>query len=142
MSGFSIRFEGLEKLNLLKIAQEKLDEIDTEVEGTLYDIQAKAKNRVPFGAGGSALAGSITVLKDAPMKGEVVVQKFYAPYVNFGTGLFASQFLATQDQEWTDYARQFYVNGKGRIPATPFFTSAVNEERIKLIERVKEILLK
>lgn len=140
-SGFSIRLEGFDKLQsiLTNLPQEKFDKIDAEVEGTLYDIAAQAKNRVPKNLGG--LSNSITVIKGSPMKGEVAVQKFYAPYVNFGTGLYASQFLATQDEEWNAYARQFYVNGKGRMHGNGFFTTPVNEERIKLIKRVKDILV-
>lgn len=142
-SGFSIRLEGFEKLQsiLTNLPQEKFEQIDAEVEGTMWDIQAQAKARCPNKLGG--LVNSITnPINRGNMKWELAVQKFYAPYVNFGTGLYAAQFLATQDEEWNAYARQFYVNGQGRVHGNGFWTNPVNEERIKLIKRVKDLLLK
>ena len=139
---FSITLEGFENLKqiLTNLPKETFEKIDGEVEGAMYDIQANTKRRCPNNLGG--LANSVTnPEKLGEMKWELSVQKFYAPYVNFGTGLYASQFLGSQDEEWNAYAMQFYVNGKGRIHGNGFFTNSVNEGRIKLINKVKDILL-
>ncbi|RAJ28870.1 hypothetical protein [Pedobacter cryoconitis] len=45
-------------------------------------------------------------------------------YVEFGTGEYASGTLAAYNQEWRELARQFYVNGKGRLPARPYMYPA------------------
>lgn len=138
---FSISIEGVD--NVMKLLNEAPDiireQIDDEVQGTLYEIFTKAKQRVPTKNGALVKSASVKHVPGS-MSGEVVFQNFYAPYVNFGTGQNAANYLGSVDKEWAAYARQFFVNGKGHIRATPFFTSAVDEERPKLIKRVTEIL--
>lgn len=49
----------------------------------------------------------------------------YAAYVEFGTGVFAAKYLATQPSEVQKYARKFFVSGKGRLPASPHIFPAL-----------------
>jgi HK97 gp10 family phage protein len=137
---FSINVVGLD--NLLKrmesLSEEVREEVYAEVEATAYDIAALAKSRVPKNMG--QLSGAITVKPISENTYEVVAQKFYAPYVEFGTGAQAANYLSSQDEELKAYAMQFYVNGQGRMTPRPYFFPSFEEEKKKLIERLKNLL--
>lgn len=142
-AGFiSMHIEGMDKLlnSLDQLSGEKMDNIEDIVEAGVRDMATEAKLRVPKNLGG--LANSISVAHPGRFTFELIVQKFYAPYVNFGTGLYASQFLGSVEKEWSDYARQFFVNGKGRVKGNGFFTYAVDNHKTKIIEQIKNELLR
>jgi|APGre2960657404_1045060.scaffolds.fasta_scaffold03648_6 hypothetical protein len=63
-----------------------------------------------------------------------------AAYMEFGTGDFAAYFLGTNPQYIKDLARQYYVNGQGRLPSMPYITPAYIRERKKFLENVKKIV--
>lgn len=142
MSALKIELQGFDRVMkaLKDLPEEKLANIEVIMETGVRDMAAEAKQRVPKDMG--QLANSITVKKPSRFRFELIAQKHYAPYVNFGTGLYASQFLGSLDQEWSSYARQFYVNGKGRVRGNGFFTYPVEENKTKIIEAIKKALLK
>jgi len=63
-----------------------------------------------------------------------------AAYVNFGTGTFAAQYLAGLPSDIQELARQYYVNGQGRLPANPYLTNPYLRERKKFTENLKKIV--
>jgi hypothetical protein len=63
-------------------------------------------------------------------------------YVEFGTGTDAASYVPTLPQEVQDYARQFYVNGKGRIKAQPYLIPAFLRESPIFIKELEKILKK
>ena len=63
-----------------------------------------------------------------------------AAYAEFGTGDYAAYFLSTNPQYIKDLARQYYVNGQGRLPSMPYITPAYIRERKKFLENVKKIV--
>lgn len=63
-------------------------------------------------------------------------------YVEFGTGTDAASYVPTLPQEVQDYARQFYVNGKGRIKAQPYLIPAFLRESPIFIKELENILKK
>lgn len=70
----------------------------------------------------------------------VEVKVDYAQYVEFGTGAFAAEYLATKDKDLREYAMTFFETGKGRLPARPFLFPAAEAERPKHIERMRKAL--
>ena len=70
----------------------------------------------------------------------VEVKVKYAQYVEFGTGAFAAEYLATKDKDLREYAMTFFETGKGRLPARPFLFPAAEAERPKHIERMRKAL--
>lgn len=57
----------------------------------------------------------------------VMVRQNFLPmgaYMEFGTGVYVKV-----APEWKDYAWQFYVNGKGRLRATPYLYPAYTKHR-------------
>jgi HK97 gp10 family phage protein len=143
MASFALNVVGLE--GLLKKMESKGEEIKeqvfAEVEGTAWNITEKAKERVPKNyGGGQGLLGSISMKTIDEATHEVVVQKYYAPFVEFGTGAQAANYLSSQDPELRAYAMQFYVNGQGRMAPRPFLFNSFEEEKKKLLERLREII--
>lgn len=59
----------------------------------------------------------------------------YAAYVEFGTGDGADIPTGLET-----YAQQFYVNGKGHMPARPYLFPAYEAEKVNLIRNIKNIL--
>lgn len=140
MGAFSLNVVGLDKLlkRMETIPVEVKEQVYAEVEATSYDIAARAKSGVPKDMG--QLLNAITVKPINESTYEVVAQKFYAPYVEFGTGAKAANYLASQSEELKAYAMQFYVNGQGRMTPRPYFFPAFEVEKRKLIERLKTLI--
>ena len=109
---------------------------------TSLNIERHAKRNAPtnkkIGAGGRLR--SAIVADHSGKEANVEVKVNYAQYVEFGTGAFAAEYLATKDKDLREYAMTFYETGKGRIPAQPFLFPAAEAERPKHIERMRKAL--
>ena len=133
----SIKFEGLEELF------DSLEELEdtTNVEAALGTacalVEAAAKQKAPKGTG--ELRRSITS-KVENMEGVVYTPLEYAPYVEYGTGLFAENGGRT-DVPWS------YLDERGEWHTTsgmhpiPYMRPALNENREKILRILKEGLL-
>jgi HK97 gp10 family phage protein len=109
---------------------------------TSLNIERQAKRNAPtnkkIGVGGR-LRSAITP-DHSGTEANVEVKVNYAQYVEFGTGAFASEYLATKDKDLREYAMTFFETGKGRMPAQPFLFPAAEAERPKHIERMRKAL--
>ena len=109
---------------------------------TSLNIERQAKRNAPtnkkIGAGGRLR--SAIVADHSGKEANVEVKVKYAQYLEFGTGAFAAEYLATKDKDLREYAMTFYETGKGRIPAQPFLFPAAEAERPKHIERMRKAL--
>lgn len=136
----SIRFEGLEEV------LEAIKECgDTEaVEAALGKacalVERAAKEKAPKGTG--ELRRSIQSRIEAngdELKGVIFTPLYYAPYVEYGTGLFAED-GGRSDVPW------HYQDDKGEWHTTsgqhpqPFMRPAVNENREQILRILKEAL--
>lgn len=63
-----------------------------------------------------------------------------AAYIEFGTGRFASELLTRYPKEVQDLARQYYVNGQGRLPYKPYLIPAFLRYRAEFRKNVKKIV--
>lgn len=61
-------------------------------------------------------------------------------YFEFGTGKYVFDGETWVDGDLREYARNFYVNGKGITKPHPFLFNSFYEERVELIKRLKQIL--
>lgn len=104
------------------------------------NIQNRAKQLAPVGR--SAQLGHF-IFADVTGHNTKEIDAFapYAPYVEFGTGI--RVFQSKSGFEFTDemkaYAKEFYVNGKGRQPAQPFMFPALETERPRILAAVKQL---
>ncbi len=133
-----MKVEGLEKA--IASIKGKYDNIDQDVQDELNnwadETALDAKQYAPKDMG--QLAGSIHP-SYGTMEAEVTVSVVHAAWVEFGTGKFASAYLSNLDQEWRDFARQFYINGKGRTPPKHYLYPAVIKNNIKLVANLKNL---
>lgn len=100
-------------------------------------VEASAKRKAPKDTG--ALRRSITSKVEGDV-GVVFTPLEYAPYVEYGTGLFAEK--GGRQTEWT------YVDDKGEGHTTSgqhaqhFMRPALEENREKIIKKIKEGIFK
>jgi HK97 gp10 family phage protein len=130
-------FEGLD--NILK-AIESLDDkpkINAALGKACALVERSAKEKAPKDTG--ALRRSITSKVEDGV-GIVFTPLEYAPYVEFGTGLFAEE-GGRKDVPWN------YQDDEGNWHSTsgqrpqPFLRSALNENREQIVRIIKEALI-
>ena len=98
-------------------------------------VERSAKMKAPKDTG--ALRRSITSKVDG-LTGTVFTPLEYAPYVEYGTGLFAENGAGRKDVPWN------YQDDKGEWHSTrgqkpqPFMRPALNENRTEIIRIIKE----
>lgn len=102
-------------------------------------IYAESISRVPKNLNNLASSGEKTVTDFTGTVSYGGGGVDYAAYVEFGTGLFASQYLSGMPKEIKTYAFTFYVNGKGRMPAQPFLIPAYLKYRKQFFKDMKDI---
>lgn len=132
----SARIEGVNELSLK--LEKMVDEakINAAVARGCALVERSAKQRAPKDTG--ALRRSITSKVENGV-GIVFTPLEYAPYVEFGTGLFAED-GGRRDVPWN------YQDDEGNWHSTsgqhpqPFLRPALNENREKIIRLMKEIL--
>lgn len=103
--------------------------IDAELEAGARLIEDTAKDLAPKDLG--QLASSIGVSKPAILQRKITVNAFYAAAVEFGTGKYAAQYVATLPPDWQSFAQQFKGKIKGPTAGT------LDEFLLHMIEWVK-----
>ena len=100
-------------------------------------VERAAKQKAPKGNG--ELSRSITSKVDiANQQGIIFTTLEYAPYVEYGTGLFAEEGQGRQDVPW------HYQDEKGEWHTTsgmnphPYMRPALDENRLEVIRIIKE----
>lgn len=121
------------------------DEVRSEVEGAAQRIVDRAVRDVGSrGVGGRAKAVNnnnlrlgISKFQVGDLTFEIVSNAKYSAYVEFGTGG-----LVSIPKGLEQYASQFKGKGvrKVNLPARPFFFNNFEIERVKLIQRLKNII--
>jgi HK97 gp10 family phage protein len=103
------------------------------------EIYAEAVSRVPKKLNKLSASGEkvVTDLTGTVSFGGSGVD--YAPYVEFGTGPYAAQYLAGMPKEIKSYALTFYVNGEGKTEAQPFLIPAFLKYRKQFFKDMKDI---
>lgn len=123
-----------------ELTDEKLIELEKGIEKACALVERSAKEKAPKDTG--ELRRSITskIEKDADgVKGIIYTPLEYAPYVEYGTGLFAEN-GGRMDVPWN------YQDDKGEWHSTsgqhpqPFMRPALNENREKIKRIIKEAL--
>lgn len=130
----SIKIVGVN--NVLKALEDVVDDkkIEAGIGKACALVERSAKQRAPKGNGD--LRRSITSKVDG-LRGEVYTSLEYAPYVEFGTGLFAEK-GGRKDVPW------HYKDDEGKWHTTrgmkpqPFMRPALDDNRNKITEVIKE----
>lgn len=128
-----IEFEGLEEVLNSIDSLANLEELQSALGKACAVVEASAKQKAPKDTG--ALARSITS-KIEDTEGIIFTPLEYAPYVEYGTGLFAEE--GGRSTPWV------YKDDKGEWHRTsgqkphPFMRPALEENREKIINILKE----
>ncbi len=107
---------------LLTIDKKFADDVNDSLAADAIDIAADAAARAPVDLGG--LHSSISANNDTYLSKEINVNVFYAAFIEFGTGAYAAQYVASLPATWQEYAAQF----KGQ-KGTGTFADFVNNIR-------------
>lgn len=124
--------------NVLKALEKVVDDnkVETGIAKACALVERSAKQKAPKGNGD--LRRSITSKVDG-LKGEVYTPLEYAPYVEYGTGLFAEN-GGRLDVPWNYKDDEGHWHTTSGMKPQPYMRPALNENRNKIIEVIKESL--
>lgn len=130
----SIKFEGLDEVlnsldNLIDMAN-----YSNGLEKACMIVERAAKQKAPKGTGD--LRRSITS-KVENLEGVVYTPLEYAPYVEYGTGLFAENGGRT-DVPWNYKDDEGNWHTTSGMPPHPYMRPALNEKREEILRVIKE----
>lgn len=135
----SINFEGLEEVLSAIGEMDDIENLESTLGKACALVERSAKQKAPKGTG--ELRNSITsrVERDGEnMVGVVYTPVEYAPYVEYGTGLFAEGGNGRKDVPWC------YKDDKGEWHSTsgmapqPYMRPALDENREEILRMLKE----
>lgn len=137
----SVEIEGMDKIlaDLEKLAN--AEGIENAVEKSCALVEASAKRKAPKGSG--ALRRSIESKvenKDTEIEGTIFTPLEYAPYIEFGTGLYAEK-GGRKDVPWkykADNGKWYTTSGQ---KPQPYLRPALKENTKKIINMIKGALL-
>jgi len=121
---------------LNSLSQAIRDELKEEIEATATDIEIGAIRMAPTSIGQKiqkvAAEGGL-VQRISVNAGAI------GAYTEFGTGQSAAALVPTLPDEWQSVARQFFINGQGKLRSAPYlypnwvrYTTGL-KDRLKLI---------
>ena len=139
--GFNIEVSDRAFSNILKKYKSKVDAVASEMDMELAahgELMATSAKRIcPVDTG--LLRASISLKKDQFLSYQLVAQKKYAAYVEFGTG---SGYEIPEYADWQELAAMY--KGKGvkqvNLPARPYMRPSILAYWPKFKERVIQIL--
>lgn len=133
----SIQLEGLDKL--LDSLEDVIDEdkLNSALGKACAIVERAAKQKAPKGTG--ELRRSITS-KVENREGVIFTPLEYAPYVEFGTGLFAEE-GGRQDVPWCYQDDEGEWHSTSGMKPRPFMRPALNENREEILRIIKEGIL-
>ena len=140
MSGFKITLKGMDEvMDKFKIDDLK-QEITLELAAFGRDVVRDAKQNLSnHGTNDLGFLTNAIDTESSELSVKVFVHKDYAAYVEFGTGPYAATYLPSIEPEWRAIARQFFVNGKGRMPAQPYLHPAFAKNLIELDKKLTSL---
>ena len=134
----SIEFEGINELLSSLEELGSLDNIEDALGKACALVERSAKQKAPKDTG--ELRRSITSKVESngsDIQGVVYTPLEYAPYVEFGTGLFAES-GGRQDVPWNYRDDKGEWHSTSGIKPQPFMRPALNENREEILRKLKE----
>lgn len=148
MAKFGVHIEGLQRLQVkMKNLRPEVEEIlSGEIEAAAENVERMAKQNAPstiqtsYGGNNQEfgqIRNSLSAWQVSKLEWNTGIRTTgpindLAAYVEFGTGKFIDIPAGMEA-----YAMMWYKNGKGTILPQPYLFPAVEQERVRLIERLK-----
>lgn len=133
-----IKLEGMEEINkaLKKIADDET--LKRALTKSCLVVEREAKKKAPKGVGDLRKSIQHVVgIDGGKMVGIVFTPLEYAPYVEFGTGLFAED-GGRQDVPWYYQDEEGEWHSTSGMKPTPFLRPALLDNKQKILEIIKE----
>lgn len=130
----NIEFEGLDEILEQLEGLASIPNIQAALGKACALVERSAKQKAPKGIGD--LRRSITS-KVEGLEGIVYTSLEYAPYVEYGTGLFAEK-GGRQDVPWEYQDDEGNWHTTSGMPPSPYMRPALNENREQIIRIIKE----
>ncbi len=99
------------KTAIKETIKDKKNSLDLVLNANALECAGYAKNLAPTDEG--ILKGSISADTSTFLRKSVSANVFYAAYVEFGTGKYAANYVASLPNEWKEFAAQFKGSKSG-----------------------------
>lgn len=136
------------KINGMVAALKQMNNLPQKANGNIQKAINSSANRIvsnaasnaPGSIGGHIVAepGELSSLISVGTQG----MDDYAAWVEFGTGPYAKEYVATLPPEWQDEAMKFFISGKGKGHPYPYLFPAIMKNTPKLLEAIEKELQK
>lgn len=134
----SIKFEGIDELLKSLDSLSDTSTLQSGIQKACALVERSAKQKAPKGTG--ELRRSITSKVETvgnDIQGVVYTPLEYAPYVEFGTGLFAEN-GGRQDVPWNYQDDEGNWHSTSGMKPQPFMRPALDENREEILRKIKE----
>lgn len=134
-----IRIEGEDAVIKMLEKCADIEKIKSQMGKACALVERSAKQNAPKGTGElrRSITSKVDMGADGDIKGTIYTPLEYAPYIEYGTGLFAED-VGREDVPWC------YKDDKGEWHTTsgqhphPYMRPALNENRTRIIELLEE----
>ena len=135
----NIEFDGIEELFVRLDKMSDITKVQDSLSKATLLVEKEAKQNAPKGTG--ALRRSITS-KVEGLEGTVFTPLEYAPYIEYGTGLFAEAGNGRKKVPWNYKDDEGNWHSTSGMKPQPFMRPALNNNREKIKKILKEGVLK
>lgn len=135
MKTFTIRTKGLDNVlrNINRSSKEFARKVDNELDVAARNVASEARSRAK-----GSIASSIYANTSQEFRKTVGSSNPVAAYYEFGTGQFVFKGAYTFTPEEKQFAKLFYVSGKGTTKSHAALFPAFHEEIPKLMQRIRK----
>lgn len=131
----NIEFEGVENLTQRLNKMSDTAALKKSLEAATLLVERSAKQKVPKDTG--ALRRSITS-KVEGLEGIIYTPLEYAPYIEYGTGLFAEKGNGRKEVPWNYQDDEGKWHSTSGLKPQPFMRPSLDENRQKIVDTLKE----
>lgn len=126
--------------DIKEYSENLIEALDAEMGASVEQMATEAKRLAPVDTG--RLRGIIKSEKDPNKKlsYNLTARVNYAPYVEFGTGPYAKDYVPQLPPDWQEYAKDFRTRKPGHTRQQPFFYPSVNKVFPVMIQRMENII--
>lgn len=135
----SVEIKGLDKVLATIDKKCGCEKVADSMEKACAVVEKSAKQKAPKDTGElrRSITSRVVEDEDGNIIGEVYTPLEYAPYIEYGTGLFAEN-GGRMDVPWNYQDDEGVWHSTSGMKPQPFMLPALNENRLKIYEIIKE----
>lgn len=134
----NIKFEGIDEVEKALDALGDEQKIEEALKKACLIVERSAKQKAPKGNGELRRSIASKIETDGEtLKGAVYTPLLYAPYVEYGTGLFAEE-GGRKDVPWSYQDDEGVWHSTSGMQPHPFLRPALEESRAEILRIIKE----